>query len=70
MLIINNIDFGNGNIRHGTEVDAQNLKSLFTRLGYKVFEKTNLSANVSLYFIHLFEFFIFLANEDVYTKIL
>jgi hypothetical protein len=48
-LIISNRDFTNPRefpVRTGTEVDAENLRQLFTQLGYEVVARVNLTATV------------------------
>ena len=51
LLIINNEEFKNreGNIskRGGTDVDAKRLRGVFSRRGFEIIEKKNLSAKVS-----------------------
>lgn len=46
-LILNNRDFTTASVRYGTDVDADNIDLLFTRLGYKTEIKKNLTATVS-----------------------
>nr|AOR82888.1 caspase-2 [Apostichopus japonicus] len=43
-LIINNRDFGNKMTRHGTDVDATNLRHIFVELHFNVDTKDNLTA--------------------------